>query len=47
MLRGNWRGQRLGSDLMLGNIGMKDGGKINEKQWQELEAGIARPMAFA
>ncbi|MGB1468308.1 MAG: L-arabinonate dehydratase [Candidatus Puniceispirillaceae bacterium] len=43
MLRGNWRGQRLGSGSDAWKYwDERRAGKINEKQWQELEAGIAR-----
>ena len=43
MLRGNWRGQKLGSGSDAWKYwDERRAGKINEKQWQELEAGIAR-----
>ena len=43
MLRGNWRGQKLGSGSDAWKYwDERRAGKLTDKQWQELEAGIAR-----
>jgi dihydroxy-acid dehydratase len=43
MLRGNWRGQQLGSGFDVWKYWMeKRAGNITEEQWNEMEGGIAR-----
>jgi dihydroxy-acid dehydratase len=43
MLRGNWKGQQLGSGSDAWKFwDERRAGNINQQEWQELEAGIAR-----
>jgi dihydroxy-acid dehydratase len=43
MLRGNWRGEYLGSGSDVWKYWMeKRAGNITEEQWNEMEGGIAR-----